>query len=91
MKIWQSLDLSYQYSLFGGCVSDQGICPYFYWSELKPKIASYALSLARSFVQFRAKQLFYFPAHEADELLFKEGILGHPRLKNYRSIPFAFR
>src|SRR6185437_13459155 len=60
----RNVDISFQYSLFGGCLEDQGICPFSYWSEYNNDIL-YAISLTRYFAQTRAKQLIFFPALNA--------------------------
>lgn len=77
---YRSLDLSFQYSLLGGCNEDPGICPYYYYNGENFKIL-YALSLDRSFAQLRAHQLIFFPTLEASNLITQEGFLGHPRFR----------
>jgi hypothetical protein len=79
-KEYENRDLSGQYSLFGGCLNDVGICPYYYLRVVETKIL-YALSLSKEFVYERGKQLMYLPKLSLQHLLFSEGILGHPRFR----------
>ncbi len=76
----KTIDLSYQYSLLGGCLDDIFICPYYFYNVENYKVL-YVLSLSRSFAQLRAHQLIYFPKANAFDLTMSENILGHPRFR----------